>query len=220
MYNIVMLGSQGSGKGTQADRLAAKLGTPVIPVGQTLRAEVARGTGLGQAMAGYMDRGELAPSDMVYQVVADRMSEGDTLGGVVLDGYPRTLDQAEALDEMMTKLDRQISHVIYLEISKEEAIRRMSGRRVCSNPHCELNYHIEFNPPKKDPNRCDRCGSLLEQRKDDVPEAISRRLDTFMHETAPLVEFYGKRGILTKVSGEQPIEVVEKQIAQAVGLAG
>jgi adenylate kinase len=218
MFNIVMLGSQGSGKGTQADKIAAKLNIPVVHVGQTLRAEVEKGTGLGRAVADFMSKGELVPDDMMYQILLERLSEEDTAAGVILDGYPRRLAQAESLDDMMTHLDRQVTHVIALTISEEEAIRRMSGRRVCSNPRCEANYHIEFNPPKKDAALCDRCNSKLTQRKDDNPEAIKRRLDLYRHDTAPLLDFYGKRGILHGIHGEKAIDQVEAEISAALGI--
>jgi len=216
MYNIVIMGPQGCGKGTQGERLAEKLGIPNVSTGKLFRAEVELNTGLGRDMAGFMQRGERVPSDIVYQVMTLRLSEQDVAEGVILDGYPRTLEQGESLDEILTKLDRHLSHVVYLDISDDEAVRRLSGRRICSNQKCELNYHVEFNPPKQDPDHCDRCGSPLRQRTDDVPDAIRRRLEIYHRDTEPLVDFYAQRGILRRVDGAQQIDKVQQAVYDAV----
>lgn len=212
MRNIVMLGVQGSGKGTQADRISARYEIPTISTGKLFRAEIERNTGLGREISSIIKKGELVPAAMINQMMGERLSEEDTVNGVIVDGYPRTLEQAQALDDIMSGLSRQVTHVLYIKISDEEAVRRLSGRRVCSNNKCEANYHVEFNPPKKDPNRCDRCGSALMQRADDNPEAIGRRLELYHKDTAPLVDFYKKKGTLHEVDGQQPIPDVEAVI--------
>jgi adenylate kinase len=212
MNNIVIFGPQGSGKGTQGDRISKKLGIPDISSGALFRAEVDRNTGMGREIAQYITSGQLVPSDLVRQVIKDRLTEQDTLEGTIFDGYPRTVEQAESLDEILTALGRQITHVVYLDLSDEEAVRRLSGRRVCPNDRCRLSYHVEFKPPTKDKDHCDRCGSVLAQRQDDVPEAIKQRLDVYHKDTSPLLDFYKQRGIVFKIDGSQTIDKVEKDI--------
>ncbi len=218
MYNIIMIGPQGSGKGTQGDKIAEKLGIPTVSLGKLFRAEIERNTGLGRDIVSYIERGDMVPDDLVDQVMSERLAEDDAAGGVIVDGFPRSTAQAEVLDEIFTKLNRQVTHVIYLEVSDAESIRRLSGRRVCSNPNCGLTYHVELNPPKKDPNFCDRCGSPLMQRQDDTPDAIKRRLELYHKETAPVVDFYAKRGILFRINGERPIGEVQAAIFSALGV--
>jgi adenylate kinase len=212
MNNVVIFGPQGSGKGTQGERLSKKLGIPDISSGALFRAEVERNTGLGRDIADYITSGQLVPSDMVRQVIRDRISEQDTLEGAIFDGYPRTVEQAETLDELLTEVGRQVTHVILLELSDEEAVKRLSGRRVCTNDRCRLSYHIDFKPPVKDKDHCDRCGSPLIQRQDDVPEAIKQRLDVYHKDTSPLIDFYNQRGIVFRIDGSQTIDKVEKDI--------
>jgi len=218
MYNIIIMGPQGSGKGTQAERISKKLGIPAVSTGALFRAEVERNTGLGREIAPYLQKGERVPSDMVRAVVLDRLSEQDTEAGAIFDGYPRTIEQADTLDEMMTKLNRHITHVLYLDLTDAEAIRRLGGRRVCSNDKCRLSYHIEFKKPEKDPDKCDRCGSPLKQRADDVPEAIKRRLELFHSDTRPLLDFYKHRGIVFTIDGSGPMQGVEIAVNNALGL--
>lgn len=217
MHNIVMLGVQGSGKGTQADRLSAKLGIPTISTGNLFRAEIERGTGLGREIQTYVARGDRVPSDITTQVMSERLTEDDTAAGFIIDGYPRTAEQAESLDKIMEGIGRKVTDVVYLRITDDEAVRRLSGRRVCSNKDCETSYHVEFNPPEKDPNKCDRCGGLLVQRQDDTPEAIGRRLELYHTDTAPLIDFYKQRGILHEIDGGRPIDQVEETIVSAIG---
>ncbi len=217
MYNIIIMGPQGSGKGTQAERLSKRLGVPAVSTGALFRAEVERNTGMGREIAPFLQKGERVPSDLVRQVVFDRMSEQDTRVGVILDGYPRTTEQAETLDEIMTKLERHITHVLFLDLSNEEAIRRLGGRRVCSNDKCRLSYHIEFKKPLTQ-DKCDRCGSPLKQRQDDVPEAITRRLELFHNDTRPLLDFYKPRGIVSMIDGSGPMADVELAVNNALGL--
>ncbi len=218
MYNIIMIGPQGSGKGTQGDKIAEKLGIPTVSLGKLFRAEIERNTGLGRDIVSYIERGDMVPDDLVDQVMSERLAEDDAVNGVIVDGFPRSVAQADVLDEIFTKLNRQVTHVIYLTVSDEESVRRLSGRRVCSNPNCGLTYHVEFNPPKKDANFCDRCGSPLTQRQDDTPEAIKRRLELYHKETQPVVDFYKKRGILFAIDGNQPIGQVQAAIFSALGI--
>ncbi len=218
MYNILILGAQGSGKGTQAERLSAKLGIPTVSVGHLFRGEIDNNTGLGHEIVAYMSRGDRVPSDIVNQLMRGRLDEEDTVNGVILDGYPRTFDQKDVLDQIFAGLGRQLTHVIYLNVADQESMRRLSGRWVCSNTKCEENYHVTFNPPKKDPSKCDKCGSPLIQREDDKPEAIARRLELYHKDTQPLIDHYRTRGILYEINGEQPIAKVESDIAAALGI--
>ncbi len=218
MYNILMLGAQGSGKGTQATRLASKLGIPTVSIGKLFRMEIDKKTPRGLEIASYTDKGDRVPNDIVNQLMIGRLAEQDTANGAVLDGFPRTLDQKDALDVLFAEHGRALTHVIYLQISDEESMRRLSGRWVCSNSACEENYHRTFNPPKKDPSRCDTCGSALIQRDDDKPAAIIRRLELYHKDTQPLIDHYRERGILYEVNGEQEIARVETDIDIALEL--
>lgn len=218
MYNILMLGAQGSGKGTQSERLSAKLGVPTISVGHLFRGEIDKNTGLGRTIVSYMDRGDRVPSDIVNQLMSGRLSEDDTMNGIILDGYPRTFDQKDELDKIFAEHGRQLTHVIYLKVPDEVSLDRLSGRWVCSNTKCEENYHVTFNPPQKDPNKCDKCGSPLIQRQDDTPDAIKHRLELYHKDTQPLIDHYRERGILYEIDGTQPIAKVESDINAALGL--
>jgi adenylate kinase len=218
MYNILMLGAQGSGKGTQAERLSAKLGIPTISVGHLFREEIDKNTGLGRTIVSYMERGDRVPSDIVNQLMSGRLAEDDTANGVILDGYPRTFDQKDTLDKLFAEHGRQLTHVVYLNVSDDESMRRLSGRWVCSNTKCEENYHVKFNPPQKDPNKCDKCDSPLIQRQDDKPEAIKHRLELYHKDTQPLIDHYRQRGILAEIDGSQPIANVESDLNAALGI--
>jgi adenylate kinase len=217
MYDILMLGSQGSGKGTQSERLSAKLGIPTVSVGHLFRTEIDRGTGLGAEIESYIRKGDRVPSEIVDQLMRGRLSEEDCAKGAILDGYPRTFGQKDTLDAIFKEMGRALTHVIYLRIGDEEAMRRLSGRLVCSNTKCEEGYHATFNPPKVT-GTCDKCGSPLMQRDDDTPEAIKRRLELYHADTQPLIEHYRERGILHEVDGERPIPEVEAAMNAALGL--
>lgn len=218
MHNILLLGAQGSGKGTQSERLAAKLGIPTVSVGHLFRDEIEKRTGLGREITAYVERGDRVPNEIVNQLVKGRLMEDDTAGGMILDGYPRTFDQKDMLDKIFTDMGRQLTHVVYLHVGDEVALQRLSGRWVCSNLKCEQNYHVTLNPPKKDPTKCDRCGSPLIQRDDDKPEAIRHRLELYHKDTQPLIDHYRQRGILHQVDGEQQIDKVEADINAALGI--
>ncbi len=219
MYNILMLGVQGSGKGTQSERLSAKLGIPTISVGHLFRTEIDKQTGLGREIMSYIEKGDRAPDMMVNQLMLGRLEEEDTGNGCILDGYPRTFDQKDQLDKIFAENGgRKLTHVIYLSVPDAVSLDRLSGRWVCSNTKCEENYHVTFNPPKGDPNKCDKCGSQLIQRDDDKPEAIKHRLELYHKDTQPLIDHYRQRGILYEIDGSQPIAKVESDINGALGI--
>ncbi len=218
MHNILMLGAQGSGKGTQAERLSAKLAIPTVSIGHLFRTEIDKGTGLGQMIQDFMNRGDRVPSSTVNQLMRGRLEEADVSNGVILDGYPRTIHQMENLDQIFTANGRALTNVIYINVSDEESLRRLSGRWVCSNTKCEENYHEKYNPPKKEAGRCDTCGSELVQRSDDKPEAIAHRLELYHKDTQPLIDHYRTRGVLIEVNGEQSIDKVEEDINRSLGI--
>lgn len=218
MHNLLMLGAQGSGKGTQSEKLSAKLGVPTVSVGHLFRTEIDKQTGLGKTIKDYTDRGDRVPSMIVNQLMHGRLDEDDVRGGVILDGYPRTLHQAEKLDEIFAAHNQSLTNVIYINVPDAVSMDRLSGRWVCSNTKCEANYHEKYNPPKKEAGKCDLCGSPLIQRSDDTPEAISRRLELYHKDTQPLIDFYRDKGILVEVNGDQSIEQVEADIAKALGI--
>lgn len=218
MNNILMLGAQGSGKGTQAERLAAKLGIPTVSVGRLFRVEIDNGTDLGKVIEEYVDRGDRVPSENVDQLMRDRLGEEDVANGSILDGYPRTLQQSEHLDRIFGAKDHVLSRVVYINVSDEESLRRLSGRWICSNTKCEENYHEKYNPPKKEAGKCDKCGSPLIQRADDKPDAIRKRLELYHRDTQPLIDLYRTRGILIEVNGEQGIDEVEADISAGLGI--
>lgn len=217
MKIILMIGPQGSGKGTQSELLAFKLGLPHITVGTLFRTEIAKGSELGTKMKDYMDRGEIVPSDITDRVITERLSRKDAANGMILDGYPRTLEQADKLDNIMSTLGRTITDVVYLNITHAEAHHRLAGRRVCQNVACEQNYHLEMNPPTKKAGFCDKCGSVIAQRSDDTPDAIERRLHIYEVDTVPLIELYKGQGYLREMDAMKPIGDVQQHILTAIG---
>ncbi|MEY4744670.1 MAG: hypothetical protein RL272_615 [Candidatus Parcubacteria bacterium] len=216
MNDIVMLGPQGSGKGTQSSLLSEKIGLPHISLGTLFRAEVEASTDIGRELAAIMARGDLVPAALAEKVLMGRLSQGDAENGVIIDGFPRTIEQADSLDNIMKQLDRKLAHVIYLNVSDDEAMKRLSGRRVCTNTSCERNYHVEYHPPQK-PGVCDRCGSPLAQRKDDTPEAIRHRLSLYHSETMPLIALYDGLGLLREIDGQRTIDAVQADIRRMIG---
>lgn len=218
MHNLVMIGPQGSGKGTQSELLSLKLNIPQVTLGTLFRAEIGRKSDLGLEAQGYMDRGELVPGEVGSKIMLERLSKPDAMNGAILDGFPRTLDQADSLENISKTLSRPLTDVIYLRVSDDEAIRRLSGRRVCTNTGCEQNYHLQYNPPHKSPDHCDKCGSPIAQRTDDTPDAITKRLAIYHQETVPLIELYRGQGLLREVDGEKPIGEVQTQILTAMGV--
>lgn len=215
--NLILLGPPGSGKGTQARRLAEKLGIPQISTGDILREAVRKRTPLGEQAKAYMEQGKLVPDEIVIGIIKERLGAGDCEKGAIFDGFPRTVIQAEALDRMMEGLGKRVDAVIDIEVSDEEVLQRLTGRRTCRN--CGAMYHVVFNPPRRE-GVCDLCGGELYQRDDDKEETIKNRLKIYREQTAPLKAYYEKKGILKKVKGEAPIEEVEGEILRVLGIEG
>ena len=212
--NLIMLGPPGSGKGTQAKRLTERFGIPQISTGDILREAVKEGTPLGKEAKRYMDEGKLVPDEVVVGIVRERLKEPDCEKGFILDGFPRTVAQAEALDRILEEMGRKIDHVIDIEVSEDELLKRLTGRRTCKR--CGAMYHIIFNPPKRD-GICDQCGGELYQRDDDEEETIKARLKVYREQTAPLIDYYEKRGLLRRIEGSGKIEEIEERILKAIG---
>jgi adenylate kinase len=206
--NLVLLGPPGSGKGTQGERLQEDFRLPYHATGEILRAAVREGTELGREAKEYMDRGDLVPDDVMVRMIAERVSDSEASDGFILDGFPRTTGQAEALDSKMEELGRAITAAILIEVSDDEVIRRLSGRRTCAKEgHV---FHVEFDPPKNE-GVCDICGARLEIREDDKPEVIRNRLATYHEKTEPVVAYYEREGILRRVDGaREPDEVHDR----------
>lgn len=207
--NVVLLGPPGAGKGTQAERVAKSCEVPHVSTGDMLRDSVAKGTELGKLAKGYMERGELVPDDVIIGIVKERLLEPDAEKGFILDGFPRTLAQAIALESELSSLGRTIDFVVNIEVSDEEVVRRISGRRICRS--CGKPYHVEFNPPKVE-GVCDVCGGQLYRRADDEPEAVRKRLEVYHEQTASLEGFYKERGVLVGVDGAKSVVEVSKDI--------
>jgi adenylate kinase len=202
--NLILLGPPGAGKGTQAERLTEDFPLAYVATGDMLRQAVKDGTDLGTKAKEYMDRGDLVPDDVIIGVILDRLDEPDTGDGFLLDGFPRTDKQAEALDEALKKVDRRLTATLLIDVPGDDIVRRLSGRRVCPNGHT---YHVEHNPPKKE-GVCDVDGEPLSQREDDREETIRKRLDVYQKQTSPLVEYYDDNGILHRFDGTRsPTEV-------------
>ena len=208
--NLILLGAPGAGKGTQAEILVKKLSIPAISTGNMLREAIANGTELGKKVKQHMDNGTLVPDDLILGIVADRVAQSDCSNGFILDGMPRTLAQAEALEKMGVMID----HVVSIEVDDAVIEGRMTGRRVC--PKCGASYHIVANPPKME-GICNACGAELAIRKDDAPETVRKRLEVYHTTTEVLKEFYGKLGRLCIVEGNQPIEKANEEILKAIG---
>ena len=208
--NIILLGAPGAGKGTQAELLVNKLSIPAISTGNMLREAIAKGTELGKKAKQYMDEGALVPDELILGIVADRVAQPDCRNGFILDGVPRTLAQAEALEAKGVRID----HVISIEVDDNEIEGRMTGRRVCAK--CGASYHVVANPPTTE-GVCDLCGGELVIRKDDAPETVRHRLEVYHASTEVLKDFYGKLGRLVEVNGSQSIEKAHEDILAAIG---
>ena len=208
--NLILLGAPGAGKGTQAELLIEKLGIPGISTGNMLREAIANGTELGKKVKSYMDGGLLVPDELIMGIVAERTAQPDCANGFILDGVPRTLAQAEALDAAGVVID----HVVSIEIDDSVIEGRMTGRRVCGK--CGASYHVVANPPKTE-GVCDSCGSELIIRKDDAPETVRKRLDVYHAQTEVLMDYYGKQGKIRHIEGNQSIEGANEDILVAIG---
>jgi len=202
---FILLGPPGAGKGTQAERLAKKYGIPHIATGEILRQNIRERTKSGVIAKSYMDRGELVPDQILIGIIRDRLSSPDCSKGFILDGFPRTETQADALSSILHRLNQKLDGMINLEVPQEEVIARLSGRRVCRS--CGANYHTRFNPPKEE-GKCDKCGGQLYQRDDDKEEAIQNRLRVYNRQTEPLINYYKKAGLLIPVDGAKEISTV------------
>ena len=209
-----MLGSPGAGKGTQAKRIAAKFSIPHISTGDIFRANIKNNTPLGAKAKSYMDKGELVPDELVIELIMDRFAQDDCVNGYVLDGFPRTIPQAEELDKALKSVNDNLDYAIDVEVPDDNIINRMSGRRACVN--CGATYHIVHNPPKVE-NECDTCNGELILRDDDKPETVKNRLDVYHTQTEPLLKYYTEKGILYTVDGTQDMDTVFDSICKIVG---
>lgn len=213
MLRLILLGAPGAGKGTQADLISENYGIPQISTGVILREEIANGSELGNRVKSIIDAGNLVPDEDVVAIVKERLKKDDCKNGYILDGFPRTIPQAEALDKMLAELDSKIDVVISIEVADEDIIKRMSGRRVCKK--CGMSYHVEFNPsPKGD--ICGKCGEALSIRDDDDPAVVADRLKVYHEKTAPLKEFYNGQGKLKIVKGCEKLEDTTENVNKAL----
>jgi adenylate kinase len=211
---IIMLGAPGAGKGTQAKQIAGKYNIPHISTGDIFRANIKNNTELGQKAKTYMDQGLLVPDELTCDLVVDRIQQDDCKNGFVLDGFPRTIPQAEALENALANLGQSMDFAIDVDVPDENIVNRMSGRRACLK--CGATYHIVSIPPKKE-GICDNCGSELVIRDDDKPETVQKRLNVYHEQTQPLIDFYSNKGILKSVDGTQPMERVFADIVNILG---
>jgi adenylate kinase len=211
---LTLFGPPGSGKGTQATYLVERLGIPQISTGELLRAEAASDTELGRLAKSYMDRGDLVPDDVTVEVFRRRLSKPDVADGVLLDGFPRTAEQAAELDQGLRGLGRRMDRVVYIKVPTEELVSRLSGRLTC--PRCGRTYHPVLAPPKLD-RQCDRDSTLLIERDDDKAETARHRIAVYLDQTLPVLEHYRKRGVVAEVSGEGDIEDVRRRVLEAIG---
>ena len=211
---LIMLGAPGAGKGTQAKRIAAKYGIPHISTGDIFRANIKNGTELGKKAQTYMDQGLLVPDELVCDLVVDRIQQSDCEKGYVLDGFPRTIPQAEALTAALEKLGTGIDYAINVEVPDANILNRMGGRRACLG--CGATYHVEFNAPKQE-GICDTCGAELVLRDDDKPETVQKRLNVYHEQTQPLIDYYTGQGVLKTVDGTKNLEEVFGDIVKILG---
>lgn len=210
---LVLLGPPMSGKGTQAERLSEELGIPHVSSGDLFRDHIKRETDLGRKAKNYMDRGELVPDEVTISMVEERLKREDCSGGALLDGFPRTIPQAKALDRILENLGASLSAVLSIQVPEGELVERASGRRICRQ--CGRSYHVKFDPPEE-PGVCDYDGGELYQREDDQPETVRQRLEVYREQTSPLIDFYRERDLLSEIDGDQPIDQVSEEIRKAV----
>ncbi len=211
---IIMLGAPGAGKGTQAKRIAEKYGVPHISTGDIFRMNIKNGTELGEKAKTYMDKGMLVPDELVVDLVVDRVAKDDAKNGYVLDGFPRTIPQAEALDKALEAIDEKVDYAVNVEVPDENIVNRMAGRRACVS--CGATYHLVHIPTKLE-GICDTCGSELILREDDKPETVKKRLEIYHEQTQPLIEYYTKKNILVEVDGTKDMAEVFNAIVKVLG---
>lgn len=209
--NLILFGAPGAGKGTQSAFLIQTYHIPAIATGDILRAQRRAGSPLGEQVKGYMDRGELVPDQLMIDIIRERLQQPDAANGFILDGFPRTVAQAQALDEMLARLGRELDAVIYLRVSRQVLIERLSHRYTC--PTCNSVYHFTPEQARNLP-RCPKDGSELFQRTDDMPEIVARRIDVFLKHTAPLIDYYSAKGKLENIDGQMPVEEVRADITR------
>lgn len=212
---LIFLGPPGVGKGTQAQRLSVRLKSPKISTGDILREAVANKTTLGSEAKSYMDNGKLVPDHVVIGIIRERLKSDDCKPGFILDGFPRTQPQAEALSTMLKEVHSGIDKVLNFELEDGELVRRLSGRRSC--PGCQSVFHAEFNPPRVE-DRCDRCSAKLIQRSDDLPDTIRKRLEVYQSQTQPLIRYYEDQGVLTRINGSGTPDAVYEKLISPLGL--
>lgn len=212
--NIMLFGAPGAGKGTQAKYIIDQYGIPQISTGDMLRAAISEGTAMGMEAKGFMDAGKLVPDSTIIGIIKDRLSQDDCKNGFILDGFPRTLAQAEALEVLLKDLEMSLDKVISLNVPDELIVDRITGRRVC--PACGASFHVEFNPPKVE-GKCDYCGADLITRKDDTKETVENRLVSYHEQTAPLFHFYKDKGVMAEIDGTKDINVIKEEIFSILG---
>lgn len=212
---IVMLGAPGAGKGTQAKMIASKYQIPHISTGDIFRANIKNGTELGKKAKTYMDAGDLVPDELVCDLVVDRIQQDDCTEGFILDGFPRTIPQAEALTNALNAIEQKMEYALNIDVPDENIIHRMAGRRACVG--CGATYHVEFNPPKT-ADVCDVCGDALILRDDDKPETVTNRLNVYHEQTKPLIDYYEKQGIVHTIDGTQTMDEVFSDIRKILGV--
>jgi len=215
--NLILLGGPGAGKGTQAKLIVEEYKIPQISTGDMLREAVKQGTELGKRAKEYMDKGELVPDEVVIGIVRERIKQPDCEKGFILDGFPRTITQAEALDKMLDEIDKKIDAVVNIHVPEEEIVKRIVNRRTCKK--CGAIYHLIYSPPKE-PNKCDKCGGELYQRDDDKEETVRERLRVYKQQTEPLIEYYEKKRILYNVDGTKDINGVFEEIKSVLSKLG
>lgn len=214
MFNLILLGPPGAGKGSQGKSLSEAYKIPQVSTGDILRAAVRDKTELGIKAKSYMDKGELVPDTLVVEIVAERLRKNDCHNGFILDGFPRNILQAKAVEKILAGLGKNINYIINIEVPRKEIIKRLSGRRVCRN--CGEGYHVIFNPSVDD-KRCDKCKGELYQRDDDKEDTIEARLKVYEEQTAPLIDFYGKKGALISIDGVGGFKDITEKIVNAIG---
>jgi len=211
---LLFLGPPGAGKGTQARELAREWDVPQVATGDMLREAMSSGTALGREAKQYYDKGNLVPDDVILRMVAERLRQPDATKGFILDGFPRTIAQADGLAKMLDEIGQKLDAVIYLDVSEPELVRRLTGRRLCRN--CQSPYHVVSAPPQRE-GVCDKCGGELYQRVDDSDATVRNRLQVYETQTSPLLDYYRQRGLLRTVSGEGAVEKIRQALREAAG---
>lgn len=212
--NLILLGAPGAGKGTQALKLAEILGIPQVSTGDIFRANIKEKTELGKLASSYMEKGLLVPDEVTFSIVKDRLQKEDCRNGVILDGFPRTIAQADMLDGFFKETGRKLDYVVNIQVDEEAVVHRLSRRRVC--PECKTSFHLDYMPPKGD--KCTKCGATVVQREDDVPEVIRRRLHEYHEQTEPLVKYYTEKGILVNSMSQEVIGDSLRNTLHAIGV--